>query len=183
MTTLQTLGAQALLGTDKRPPAFPPDDSEIGRLLHALPGGEGNADALRLLRAAGVQAVCGDAGYTPPRTERLIPAPCPEETRQAVDKAAMIGILRRLFAEGAERPCREALRLMQKADRILPPALLPPALALGRRVPALRESIAAVAGERGRWLGLQNPAWPRTPEANSTRKAGITAARSSAGPT
>ncbi|HIW78538.1 MAG TPA: hypothetical protein H9874_05255 [Candidatus Bilophila faecipullorum] len=159
MTTLQTLGAQALLGTDKRPPAFPPDDSEIGRLLHALPGGEGNADALRLLRAAGVQAVCGDAGYTPPRTERLIPAPCPEETRQAVDKAAMIGILRRLFAEGAERPCREALRLMQKADRILPPALLPPALALGRRVPALRESIAAVAGERGRWLGLQNPAW------------------------
>lgn len=159
MTTLQTLGVQALLGTDKRPPAFPPDDSDIGRLLHALPGGGDNADALRLLRAAGVQAVCGDAGYTPPRTERLVPAPCPEETRQAVHKADVAVILLRLFAEGAERPCREALRLMRKADMILPPALLPQALALGRRVPALREAIAAVMGERGRWLSAQNPAW------------------------
>lgn len=159
MTTLQTLGVQALLGTDKRPPAFPPDDGDIGRLLHALPGGGDNADALRLLRAAGVQAVCGDAGYTPPRTENLVPAPCPEETRQAVDKADVADILRRLFAEGSERPCREALRLMREAGMLLPPTLLPQALALGRRATALREAIAAVMGERGRWLSAQNPAW------------------------
>lgn len=165
MNTLQTLAAQALLGTDKRPPVFPPDDGGIGRLMQALAAENDpkdapeNADALRLLRAAGVQAVCGDAGYAPPRAETLIPEPCPPETRQAVDKADVARILRRLFSEGSERPCREALRLMREAQRILPPALLPQALALGRRVPALREAVAAVAGERGRWLGLQHPAW------------------------
>lgn len=163
MNTLHALGAQALLGTDKRPPVLSSDGSDIGRLLQTLPGGADNADALRLLRAAGVLAVCGNAGYAPPRAEPLIPAPCPAETRPAVDKAAVADILRRLLAEGSERPCREALRLMRDAAMILPPVLLPQALALGRRVPVLREAIAAVMGERGRWLGKENPSWDLFP--------------------
>ena len=64
------LTMQALLGTDKRPPELPADDSEPGRLTQAIAAtrdGSENAEALRLLRAAGVQAVCGLAGYQPPR--------------------------------------------------------------------------------------------------------------------
>ena len=59
------LTMQALLGTDKRPPELPADDSEPGRLTQAIAAtrdGSENAEALRLLRAAGVQAVCGLAG-------------------------------------------------------------------------------------------------------------------------
>lgn len=54
------LTMQALLGTDKRPPELPADDSEPGRLMQAIAAardGSKNAEALKLLRAAGVQAV------------------------------------------------------------------------------------------------------------------------------
>lgn len=53
----------------------------------------------------------------------------------------------------------EAFRLMLGAGKVLPPALLPQALELGRRTPSLRGPIALIAGERGRWLGGRNAAW------------------------
>ena len=65
------LTMQALLGTDKRPPELPADDSEPGRLTQAIAAtrdGSENAEALRLLRAAGVQAVCR-------RHRRIAPSP------------------------------------------------------------------------------------------------------------
>ena len=76
------LTMQALLGTDKRPPELPADDSEPGRLTQAIAAtrdGSENAEALKLLRAAGVQAVCGLAGYRPPRA---LPAGTPRVRRQ-----------------------------------------------------------------------------------------------------
>ena len=60
------LTMQALLGTDKRPPELPADDSEPGRLTQAIAAtrdGSENAEALRLLRAAGVQAITGSCGF------------------------------------------------------------------------------------------------------------------------
>ena len=68
------LTMQALLGTDKRPPELPADDSEPGRLTQAIAAtrdSSENAEALRLLRAAGVQAVCGLAGALPAGTPRV----------------------------------------------------------------------------------------------------------------
>ena len=76
------LTMQALLGTDKRPPELPADDSEPGRLTQAIAAtrdGSENAEALRLLRAAGVQAVCGLAGYQPAEPPAQPPAPVREE--------------------------------------------------------------------------------------------------------
>lgn len=83
------LTMQALLGTDKRPPELPADDSEPGRLTQAIAAtrdGSENAEALRLLRAAGVQAVCG-AGGVPAAPRRLrppraLPAGTPRVRRQ-----------------------------------------------------------------------------------------------------
>ena len=77
------LTMQALLGTDKRPPELPADDSEPGRLTQAIAAtrdGSENAEALRLLRAAGVQAVCGLAGYQPPRADSALPRALPAGT-------------------------------------------------------------------------------------------------------
>ena len=95
------LTMQALLGTDKRPPELPADDSEPGRLTQAIAAtrdGSENAEALRLLRAAGVQAVCGLAGYQPPRADSALPEPCPPEPRASVDKAAVIDVLRQVLS-------------------------------------------------------------------------------------
>ena len=156
------LTMQALLGTDKRPPELPADDSEPGRLTQAIAAtrdGSENAEALRLLRAAGVQAVCGLAGYQPPRADSALPEPCPPEPRASVDKAAVIDVLRQVLSSGSDRMRLEAFRLMLGARKVLPPALLPQALELGRRTPSLRGPIALIAGERGRWLGGRNAAW------------------------
>ena len=153
------LTMQALLGTDKRPPELPADDSEPGRLTQAIAAtrdGSENAEALRLLRAAGVQAVCGLAGYRPPRADSALPEPCPPEPRASVDKAAVIDVLRQVLSSGSDRMRLEAFRLMLGAGKVLPPALLPQALELGRRTPSLRGPIALIAGERGRWLGGRN---------------------------
>ncbi len=83
------LTMQALLGTDKRPPELPADDSEPGRLTQAIAAtrdGSENAEALRLLRAAGVQAVCGLAGVPAAprrlRPPRALPAGTPRVRRQ-----------------------------------------------------------------------------------------------------
>lgn len=156
------LTMQALLGTDKRPPEFPADESEAGRLTQAVAAmrdGSENADALKLLRAAGVQAVCGLAGYLPPRADSGLAEPCPPESRTPVDKAAVIDLLRQILSNGSDRMRLEAFRLMSGAGKVLPPTLLPQALELGRRTPALRGPIAQVAGERGRWLEARNAAW------------------------
>ena len=162
MNTMRFLAMQALLGTDKRPPELPVDDGAVGPLMRDLAAAKddsGNGDALRLLRAAGAQSVCGLAGYLPPRMEPIVPPLCPPETRRVVDDEGITDLLRQLLTDNAVSQCAEALRLMKRAGRVLPPTLLPQALAFGRRITALREPVAAVAGERGRWLGAQNPAW------------------------
>ncbi len=156
------LTMQALLGTDKRPPELPADESEAGRLMQAvaaMPGDSENDGALKLLRAAGVLSVCGLSGYLPPRAGSGLAEPCPPESRTPADKAAVIDLLRQILSSGSDRMRLEAFGLMLAAGKVLPPALLPQALELGRRTPSLREPIARIAGERGRWLGIQNAAW------------------------
>ena len=165
------LTMQALLGTDKRPPELPADDSEPGRLTQAIAAtrdGSENAEALRLLRAAGVQAVCGLAGYRPPRADSALPEPCPPEPRASVDKAAVIDVLRQVLSSGSDRMRLEAFRLMLGAGKVLPPALLPQALELGRRTPSLRGPIALIAGDAaagsadGTPHGTSSPPMPKT---------------------
>ena len=156
------LTMQALLGTDKRPPELPRRRQRT-RTAHAShcrhAGRLENAEALRLLRAAGVQAVCGLAGYQPPAPTPPSPSPCLPEPRASVDKAAVIDVLRQVLSSGSDRMRLEAFRLMLGAGKVLPPALLLQALELGRRTPSLRGPIALIAGERGRWLGGRNAAW------------------------
>lgn len=122
------LTMQALLGTDKRPPELPADDSEPGRLTQAIAAtrdGSENAEALRLLRAAGVQAVCGLAGYRPPRADSALPEPCPPEPRASVDKAAVIDVLRQVLSSGSDRMRLEAFRLMLGAGESAPSGAAP----------------------------------------------------------
>ena len=68
------LTMQALLGTDKRPPELPADDSEPGRLTQAIAATRDcpeNAEALRLLRPAGTSRVRRQGR----RHRRIAPSP------------------------------------------------------------------------------------------------------------
>lgn len=155
------LTMQALLGTDKRPPELPADDSKPGRLMQAIAAardGSENAEALKLLRAAGVQAVCGLAGYQPPAPTPPSPSPARRNPARPSTRPPSSTYCAKSFPAD---PTVCALKPSGHARRgeSAPSALLPQALELGRRTPSLRGPIALIAGERGRWLGGRNAAW------------------------
>lgn len=124
----------------------PVGDAEA--LVAVLPG---LAPAEALLLRAGARALERRAGRLVPK--RALPAPAPVETAPMVPESA-VPVLREVFrvAGGLEV---EAMRLVAARGRILPPLLLPSALASGAD-PAL---IHAVVGARGAWLLAQNRTW------------------------
>jgi hypothetical protein len=109
-----------------------------------------------LLLRAGMHAVFRTAGK---RAQTGVEAPqgsAPGEKAQACSSKAA-EVLRRLLTGGRDDVSREALERLGLAGLRLPHALLP--LALEVRQERLRPLIAAVLGERGRWLAGQNPNW------------------------
>ena len=158
---LRILGSQALLGTERRPPAFSPDDTPTGLVLKEIAAAFPGDDAGALLRGAGVLAVCARAGHV---AEKKIGAPlppvCPAEPRDMLPESApVVDVFGEIFREGFFRLQGEAIAYLSARNMVLPPSLLVPALAMGRETPALRPALARVLGERGLWLSDRNPAW------------------------
>jgi hypothetical protein len=158
MRALETLAAQAVVGTDRQPPAWPEAPGAVGDMLRQLTDGEPDP-ALTLLRTAGVLAVCRAAGYRPPAATENPPDPCPPETLRPAEDPPLAAVLSRILADGPERLQAEALRRLAEAGCRLPHNLLPQALDLGRRHRALRPALLGVLGQRGIWLARQNPDW------------------------
>lgn len=114
----------------------------------------GLAPEARLLLEAGVDAVYRYAGVLP---QSAAPAPlrAPAESEEPCS-SAMTEILRQILV-GEERDLLPlAVVEMQSVGLVLPPELLPTALACAKdQRPLLR----SLLGARGRWLAAQNPAW------------------------
>lgn len=158
MNPLQELATQALLGTERRPPLLPPPAGALGDLLEAACPPDTEIE-VRMLRAAGAMAVCADAGFVPAAAGDGLPEPCPPELGPGVADAVLVSALGRVLDEGPTPLQGEALRLLAARGLLLPPSLLPSALALGRTTPALRAALSPVLGRRGGWLARCNPAW------------------------
>jgi Family of unknown function (DUF5691) len=91
-----------------------------------------------------------------PETGVAPPEPAPEEALPACSaKAAQV--VSTLFAGHRDAILREALERLRLAGLRLPHALLPGALNVEQK--ELRPAVAAVLGERGRWLARLNPEW------------------------
>jgi Family of unknown function (DUF5691) len=108
-----------------------------------------------LLLRAGMHAVYRTAGRKAEVGARA-PGPAPEETLPSCS-AKGDGILHQLLTGRREEILREALERLRLAGLRLPHALLPAALDVQH--PDLRPAVAAVLGERGRWLAGLGPAW------------------------
>lgn len=158
MSMLQELATQVLLGTERRPVALPALSGALGEVVEAACPQDTEPET-RVLRAAGIMAVCADAGYRPADTAQDLPGRCPVEALQQVADPAWVSALRQIFDEGPERLCLEALHKLAAESACLPPSLLPRALLLGQKTPALRPALAPVLGQRGHWLAKFNPAW------------------------
>lgn len=158
MKLLHELATQALLGTERRPVVLPALSGALGDAIAAACPQDAEPET-RILRAAGILAVCADTGYRPADSGEDRPEICQAEPLQQAADPDLVSALSRAFAEGPELLCHEALQTLAKQSACLPPHLLPRALMLGQKSPALRPALAPVLGQRGRWLAQFNPAW------------------------
>lgn len=168
MTAFKSLLDAALVGTDRQAPSAAVLEGPVGQLLQQIAASPLDPPQ-QLLQMAGVLAVCGQAGFRPaasPATvllERAATDNLPQAPATIVET-----VLRPVLADGPERLQHEAFRRLEAARLRLPPRLLPAAMELGRRSVAIRAPLTAVAGERGRWLAMQNPAWRFATGASAT---------------
>ena len=158
MRHLQALATQVLLGTERRAAALPAVSGAVGETIAAACPPEVGPD-LRVLRAAGILAICGDTGFQPPERDADLPEACPANTWPCVSDADLVSALSQIFDAGLERLCEEALQTLAKQSASLPHGLLPRALSLGQKNPSLRPALLAVLDQRGRWLASHNPEW------------------------
>lgn len=160
MSELQRLANGLMLGTERGAPDLPKLPGRLGEVIAAgCRGADGSAPEGDLLRSAGVLAVYGAAAMLPPPHPAPIARRCDDELQPVADQPALVAALRRVLDEGPEPLRREALALLAAAGRLLPPGLLPRALALGHRDAALRPALAPTLGRRGEWLACQRAEW------------------------
>lgn len=124
----------------------------------------GDSPAQQLLRASAVAAVFERAGWQPGAQVRLtaplaVPAAAPAESRTAPADARLHTLMGDVLKDGPFELQASMLRTLDQAGQRLPHDLLVPALEQGRQSVELRQWLAPVLGERGRWLGTLNPQW------------------------
>jgi hypothetical protein len=147
---VDALTRAAITGTSREsPPAsgLPTDD--------LLGYAEGKGPERDLLLRAGMRAVYRTAGR---RAESRVEAPqIALEEALPVCSAEAAELLRQLLVDQRNTILLEALERLRLAGLRLPHVLLPGALNVEQK--ELRSAVAAVLGERGRWLAGFNPAW------------------------
>jgi hypothetical protein len=111
----------------------------------------------RLLLTAGAWSIYRSAGY-PAAPVPMTPPPAQTETLPPCSPKAT-QLLKDLLGGKHKEVLPEALARLQQCELRLPYELLPRALTIGRAMNELRPVLAAVVGERGRWLSSFNPAW------------------------
>ena len=155
MNAWDELTASALIGTERRTPALPQLDGAVGQILRQSTS---NGPEEALLRSAAVVALWQRAGRTLPAASATLPEPCPPDTRLRCNRTATAHL--EMILSGSYRDALpEWLSLAAEAGLRAPDRLLPPLLDAGCQRRELRGRIAAVAGERGRWLAARNPPW------------------------
>ena len=150
---MDALTRAAVAGTSRETPpvsGLPTDD-----LFAGVAGTSPDRD---LLLRAGARAVYRPAGLV---AESGIgaPRPAPEESLPACSARAA-ELVRRLLVDRRNTILLEALERLRLAGLRLPHAQLPGALNVDQE--QLRPAVAAVLGERGRWLSRLNPEWAWT---------------------
>lgn len=155
MPLLAPLATAALIGTERRPPAWPTPGGAVGELLEKL--GPLPVER-RVLTSAGILAVSAAAGHRPPRAAAPL-APAAPDTARVRNDPRFVAVCAQILAEGPERLQAELFQQLARHGSVLAPRLLPAALRAGRQSTRLRPALLPVLGQRGGWLAQQNAEW------------------------
>lgn len=149
-SALEPVLKTALIGTGRD--ANPP---QLGVPLDGFAAAE-NPEAV-LLGAAAALTLYSTAGMLPAQGDALAPTVCPPETRPYFSRRALT--LLDVCINDQRDLVPQALEWAAQSGTIAPPPLLPALLDLGRGSKELRQTMAPILGERGRWLAQLNPDW------------------------
>ncbi len=160
----------ALMGTSRQRGEATESGTPIDELLASV---EGATPERRLLLLAGALSAYQRAGQVAPMLAEA-PEPAPAETIGLCSPAA--AELVRALADAPSQSSEgklfiKALERLNRAGRRLPPEMLP--ALLGKSSWEARAALAAVVGERGRWLGRLNSSWNWVDEATDAATAVI----------
>jgi hypothetical protein len=149
----------ALLGTEKMPFRGQDLPADLRQWLEQQPD---LSDEQRLLSAAAWARAYRVAGAPAEAMALPMAEPSPTELRPTC-KPQAVGLWLKIRELDSPNPHLESLWLGRcaAAGQVLAPELLTSVLAFGatRKQATLWQQIAAVAGERGRWLARQHAAW------------------------
>jgi len=153
---LQTITANALIGTQRQPFTPISTDGNLGQLLANV---DTTNQEAALLSTAAIVTMYQQAGQLPITNHQLpIPEPCElDDLPHCSDRT---GYYLSLMLNGEHQQLLPELldRLADLGQRVHETSL-PSLLDLGKRQSDVREAIAKVLGKRGQWLAAQNPEW------------------------
>jgi hypothetical protein len=164
MATWDELVSLALLGTEQSgrgetrlcESRSADDQSAVAQLLRKLEAAGKSRESV-LLCAAGTLSLHGRAGIVPLKSSATRPQPAPQNDLPCVNVG--VANLRLLIEQYTQTLLPIWLRAVAKANKRVPEAAVPLLLHFGENSKDFREPVAAVIGNRGRWLAAQNAAW------------------------
>ena len=171
----------ATVGVSRRPLAITGLDGPAAAHAEVL---DATSQAVALLDAAALMTVAGRAGYQPEQfVSEQGPPRAPDDAAPELSARAERA-LRQLggaqlapgFAAGDKELLADLLAAANDAGYIASAPLLPDLLDAAVRTVALRPSVTAMLGVRGRWLAKQRPDWERIVDAtlvDTTRTARV----------
>ncbi len=153
---LQTITANALIGTQRQ--AFTPiaTDGNLGKLLANIDSSNQEAALLGTVAIITMYQQAGQLSIT--NYELRIPEPCELEDLPCCSDRTNYYLSLMLNGEQTQLLPELLDRLANLGQRVHETSL-PSLLDLGKRQSDLREAIAKVLGKRGQWLAAQNPEW------------------------
>jgi Family of unknown function (DUF5691) len=189
--SFEDLVTAATVGVSRKPLAITGLDGPAAGQAGALDAGD---QAAALLDAAALMTVAGRAGYRPEQGQRIVgpspsPSPSPEDAAPELSARAERA-LRQLggarlapgFAAGDKELLADLLAAAADAGYVASAPLLPDLLDAAVRTVALRPTVTAVLGARGRWLAAYRADWQRVVEAAPTKTTATVAAAAEATP-
>ncbi len=156
MTAWHDLLNAALMGTERTPFALPAVGGEAGILLAQLDTSDPERALLSAAAILAMQRRTG-AALSYPALPELTPAPPDDEMPRASDRSAQH--LARMLGGDFGDALPEWLEAAARAGKRIPEEWLPDVLTKGAQSAALRETIIAVIGNRGRWLAAFRAEW------------------------
>ncbi|HEY9713260.1 MAG TPA: DUF5691 domain-containing protein, partial [Chroococcales cyanobacterium] len=158
MSAWNDLLAVALLGTNNQKLGLLSESGALGAMLSDIQKAEQRSPERVILDAVATMSLHRTAGRAPESASQSVAEPAPDETLPSLINLTTFHV-QQLLDEYRGTILPAWLEAVAESEKRIPHLFLPDFLAAAARNVNLRERLAPILGERGRWLAAQNQVW------------------------